>query len=186
MRDELQNLIEQFGLPETPRTHCIPKESVTQWMKSSDMEVLGALYAFLMDPKCSIRVVPALTLHDYVDFVTNYFGRCFREDPDGDWSHGRYAAAWDFASWFGALWKDPKTDKEELRSLKNWLGSVYREADDTVRHCIVTGALEHLLENREIARFFSDWKKNIYLADAYIEAAEWSGKSNAKGNPPGN
>jgi hypothetical protein len=174
MTSELQNLIEQFGLPEAPKTHQITKDLVTKWMQSSDIEVLGALYAFLMDSKYSKRIFPGVTLQEYMDFITHYFERCLIEDAEGNWAHGRYAAAWDFASWFGALWKDKNIEKEDLRRLKSWLGDVYVRADNDIKHCIVTGTLEHLLEDREIAVFFSDWKKDKLLADAYSEASLWS------------
>ena len=170
----LQKIIENFGSDEKPKTHIISKDDVVNWMRSDDIEILGALYSFLMKPQCAVRIIPALTLSDYAGFVTHYFERCFHEDPDGDWSDSRYAAARGLISWFGMLWKDDQVDRKELVKLKGWLAGVYKDAEDPVRRCIVDGALEHLFEDHEIADFFTDWKNDSELAIAYAEAAQWS------------
>lgn len=177
MTSELQTLIDQFGLPEDPKTDEIPKEFVLATMKSNDLEVLGALYAYLMDSKYSTRIRPGITLHEYVLFITKYFRRCFFEDSDGEWAHGRYAAAWDFSSWFRSLWSDKNTEKAELVTLKNWLGDIYISGDDKVKECLVNGVLEHILENKKIADFFSDWKNDDRLSQAYSLAIHWSKES---------
>lgn len=177
----LQEVIEQFGLPEKPKSHTLAKETVVAWMRSSDIEVLGALYAFLMKPDYAKRIVPALAFSDYAGFLTHYFERCFKENPDGDWSHSRYEAAWDFASWFGTVWKNRQIDRDEVAKLKDWLAKTYKSADEPTRRCLVDGTLEHLFESREIARFFTDWKKDTELSTAYAEAAEWSAKAGRTG-----
>lgn len=181
MASVLQEMIEQFGLPEKPRTEVIPRASVLDWMHSDDIEVLGALYAFLMKADYARRVQPSLSFSDYSVFLRDYFERCFLENPDGDWTHSRYAAAWDLASWFGATWRDPHVDRQELATIKNWLAKIYKGGDDAIKRCVVDGTLEHLFEDRDIVRFFSDWKKDPKLAIAYGEALEWSAKGGRTG-----
>ncbi len=173
METLLDEIIESFGLPEKPKSGPVPRDRVLAWMETDDVEALGALYAYLMKADYSRRVFPALMLSDYLTFVPRYLERCFHENPDGEWSHGRYAAAWDFASWFGTLWRDRQIDKKELVRLKNWLGGIYKNGNAAVRRCIIDGTLEHLFENREIARFFTDWKDDPLLMDAYAEALQW-------------
>lgn len=183
MSISLQEVIDQFGLPENPKNHAIPRDAVVAWLGSDDIEVLGALYSYLMNVQYAKRIVPPLVFSDYAKFLTHYYERCFRENPDGDWSHGRYAAAWDLAGWFGTIWKDRKVDRNELVKMKSWLARTYKDADEPTRRCIVTGTLEHLFENREIAKFFDDWKAHPELSTAYAEAAEWLSKSKTRADP---
>jgi hypothetical protein len=55
-----------------------------------------------------------------------------------------------------------------------WPANPYVSGDDKLRQCLVVATLEHLFENREIAKFFSDWKNQEILADAYERAIKWS------------
>jgi hypothetical protein len=124
-------------------------------------------------PRYSQRIQPALTFQEYKEFLVRYFDCCLRLNPDGEWAHTRYEAGWDLASWFGALWQNQDIPRQSLQEVKNWLASVYRQGDTELKRCIVDATLEHLFESREIARFFSDWKKSPDLATAYAEATEW-------------
>ncbi len=89
MKTLLEEIVETFSSP----VRTIPKANVIDWMKADDIEALGALYSFLMEQKQFARINPAPTLGETAAFVTRYLERCFREDPDGDWSDSRYGAA---------------------------------------------------------------------------------------------
>lgn len=166
-------IVETFGLPEQPRYSAIPKEQLLDWMWTNDVDALGALYFFIMKPAYANRIQPALTLPEYREFILRYFDHCLRLNPDGDWVHTRYEAGWDLASWFAKLWQDRNASRETLQQIKNWLATLYKEANGEIRRCIVDATLEHLFENRAISRYFADWKKDAELAVAYAEAAEW-------------
>lgn len=179
MANELNDLVRQFGLPENPGTGPIPKESVTSWMRSENIDVLGALYAFIGNPDNFNRITPGLSLPDHFEFVLSYFKRCLLENPGGEWAHSRYEAAWEFASWFCGMWKDNSVERERFEVLRKFLAEIYANGDDTVRDCIVNGALEHMFENRDVARYFECWRTDSDLAVAYKDALLWRKKGGA-------
>jgi hypothetical protein len=176
MSDLTTIIVDEFGLPENLKQSVISNKTVLDWMQSSDIEALGALYSFVMKANYSNRIKPVLTQYDYWNFLSRYFARCFREDPNGEWAHSRYQAGWDLANWITKLWKDQPSSSEILVEVRKWLGDLYREADAPLRRCIVDAALEHMFENKQVARFFVGWKSDQILAQAYSEALDWSPK----------
>ncbi len=177
--NQLTSVIEAFGLPESPKDNPVDKQKVLAWMSAEDIEVRGAIYAFVMDPKYTARINPPLDLDDYLKFVPHYFSRCFKENPSGEWSHTRYAAARDFVGWFQSLWNDKKVDRSALAQLKAWLAREYAGGDEAIKRCIVNGALEHLFETHAIAKYFDDWATEPSLQSAHHDATIWAqGKNN--------
>lgn len=172
----LQEITDSFGLPSAPKNTSIPKERVVQWMASDDLETLGALHAFLSKGNHLGRVSPSLSREDLAGFAMRYFEKCLRQNQEGEWAHGRYAAAWDIASWFGALWKRGSAESALLDQIKDWLAKLYKGADAELKRCIVDGALEHMFENKAVRTFFAEWKADPELATAFAEATEWSTK----------
>ena len=154
----------------------ISHEDVMRWMQTDDVEALGALYELLTESRYYSRVKPQLDFNEYFTFMKEYYERCFLENPDGDWSDSRYSAGWSLAAWFKGLWNDPKVPRSALAELKSWLAGLYKAGDQDLRTCLITATLEHLFENREIARYFSDWKKDDVLNAAYNNAMEWNAK----------
>jgi hypothetical protein len=152
----------------------IHKGTILEWMAQEDIQALGAVYYLIMDRRYYPRIKPPLKLADYKDFLLHYFGRCFLEDPQLDWTCSRYSAGWDLGNWFRSLWQDHAIPRRTLAEIKDWLGQVYKEADTGLRTCIVTATLEHIIEDRAVAKFFSDWEKDPVLKDAYLEALVWS------------
>lgn len=174
-------IVNEFGLPESPRHSGIPKQRVLEWMRADDLEALGALYSFVTKGDYANRVQPSLTFNEYWTLVARYFEKCFRENPSGEWAHGRYNAGWDLASWFGKIWGDGSVPHDAKTQIKEWLATQYKKGDTDIRRCLVDATLEHLFENREIARFFDDWKKDPELAIAFQEAADWIAKGGRTG-----
>lgn len=140
-------------------------------MKSDDIEVLGFVNAMIHDHR--FRIEPPIDISDYVAFVRLYYGRCFRESPEGKWSHGRYPAGWDIVKIFCSLWDEEEQPAKLLAEFKKWLADLYRKGDSELRTCLETATLEHLFERRAIAKFFSDWKKDALLLQAYENAFLW-------------
>ena len=175
-----ERIVEEFGLPEHAKRSIIAKQTIVDWMASDDLEALGALYSFLVESRYAARIKPALTFADYWRFISRYFERCLREDPSGEWAHSRYETGWDLASWFAKIWEDSSVSLEEKADIKAWLATQYRSGNSEVRRAIVDATLEHLFENREIERFFEDWKDGD-LSIAYTEAAQWSAKGGQSG-----
>jgi hypothetical protein len=112
-------------------------------------------------------------LAEYIEFTMSYYGRCFRENPDGDWSSSRFMAGTEMVNIFVSLWKDASVSRQILESLKSWLEQFYREGDQTIRTCVIQATLEHLFEQEQIRECFSDWQNDEVLAVAYREASEW-------------
>ena len=166
-------IIEEFGLPERPKTSVIPKQKVLDWMDSDDVEALGALYSFATDPNYSGRIQPGMTFWEYWKLISRYFERCFHENPSGEWAHGRYDAGWDLAGWFVKIWQDQTISEDAKTEIKQWLGKQYVMGNAEVRRCLVDSVFEHIFEKPDIARYFSDWKTEPDLSMAYGEAAEW-------------
>jgi len=115
-------LIGRFWIPRdndgwTRKTEVIPLPQLLEWMKSDDIEVLGFLDGVLHDGK--FHVEPSLSRNQYIDWVKHYYGRCFRENPDGEWADSSYSAGWTLVRIFINLWDDVTVPREHLNDLKN-------------------------------------------------------------------
>jgi hypothetical protein len=155
----------------TPRTDTVPLDDFRRWSKSDDIEILGFTNALIVDGRFHIE--PPLTPDEYKHFVIRYYERCLKENPDGEWSDSRYSAGSTLVNIFGSFWRDSAVPREIVKELKDWLGRLYIEGDETLRTCIVTATLEHLFEQKRIREFFSVWKQHPVLAAAYKDACEW-------------
>jgi hypothetical protein len=154
-----------------PKVTSVPLDELHGWMKSEDIEVLGHTYLILNDSR--FHVYPPLSRDEYNIFAMHYFGRCLRENPDGEWSDNRYSAGWDIVRWFVQLWDDAEVSRSLLVEIKQWLERLYREGDETLRKCLVTATVEHLFERKEIRDFFTDWENDPELKAAHAEGMQW-------------
>ena len=154
-----------------PKTDVLLLNDLQKWMESSDIEILGFIHAMLHDGR--FRTEPPLQQTDYVKFIQHYFERCLRENPDGEWADSRYSAGGDLVNIFASLWRDPSVPRPILTDLKTWLGKLYKEGSQEIRTCIVQATLEHLFEQEDIHKFFSDWQKDGVLKVAHDAASEW-------------
>jgi hypothetical protein len=109
--------------------------------------------------------------------VEHYYGRCFRENPDGEWSDSAYSAGWDLVGVFIELWDNDSVPREHLLDLKEWIAGLYKTGNAGLRTCVVNATLEHLFERKPIRKYFSDWRKDPLLAAAYGEACLWDIKT---------
>ena len=154
-----------------PKRDTIPLDHLRQWMKSSDIEILG--FAFDMVGDSRFEVEPTLSVNEYLDFAKHYLGRCVRENPDGEWSESRYSAGNTLVRVFVHVWDEESVPRAHLQDLKEWLAAIYKEGDDEIRTCVVQATVEHLFERKAIMDFFSDWRKDPLLHEAYDQAALW-------------
>lgn len=186
--EDLRRII--TGLFETPedsewkaKTDVISLSDLREWMKSSNIEILGFTYGRLGDER--FRIEPPISPEEYVEFTKHYIGRCFRENPDGEWSDSRWTAGWDFVNIFGSLWRDQQVPRGILADLKEWLAQLYKDGDEEIRVCIIQASLEHLVEQKPIREFFFDWQKDPVLRVAYNDACLWpdGGGSTPLGKP---
>ena len=155
----------------TPKTAVIPLDDLREWMNSGDIEIAGFAYHMMGDAR--FKVQPPLTVEEYVDFIKRYYERGLRENSDGDWSNNRFSAGSDLVNIFARLWRDQQVPRALLSDLKNWLGVLYKSVDEEIRHSVVQATLEHLVEQKPIRDFFSDWRQDPVLRIAYDEACLW-------------
>jgi hypothetical protein len=176
----VEELIERFWIVRDhdgwiPKTETIALQQLLDSMKCEDIEVLGFLDGLLHDGR--FRVEPALSSAQYVDWIKHYYERCFRENPDGEWSESSYSAGWALVRVFIHLWDDETVPRELLNDLKAWLADTYKQGDSCLRTCIVNASLEHMFERKLIRKYFSDWQKDPILAVAFSEACLWDRKT---------
>lgn len=161
------------GLGGQDRQDAIDLPDIQQWMSDRDIEVQGILWNLLGRESFRQRIAPPLTFDEINSFFINYYRRCLLENPNGEWSDSRYSAGWALASWFKGLWADNKLSRQYVVDIKNALADFYRKGDEDIRLCIINATLEHLFENKAIARFFKDWTADLVLKVAYEKAALW-------------
>lgn len=168
----------------TPKVETIPLAQIKEWMKSSDIEVLGLVSSTIREGR--FKVEPEMDLNDYVQFFKLYYGRCLRENPDGDWSDSRCSAGWDLVNLLSGMWRQDGVPRSVMEGWKKWLADLYVEGPKELRLCIVQATLEHLLEQKEFRKFFADWKTDPVLKVAYEEALLWhqGGGTTPLGKPP--
>jgi hypothetical protein len=154
------------------KTDLISLQQIREWIASDDIELLGYVNDLFIDRR--FRIEPPISLNEYKDFRKHYCERCFRENPDGDWSDSRYTAGYDLCSWFVHLWDDETSPRTVLHELKDWIANLYKDSDEALRTCIVQATLEHLFERKAIKEFFNDWQRDPILNQAYEEACLWS------------
>jgi hypothetical protein len=158
-----------------PKSDVLPLSDVERWMESEDIEVLGFTVAMIHDGR--FRIEPPLPVDEYVRWVEHYSERCFRENPDGEWSDSSYSVGWDLVRVFIELWDNEMVPRELLLDVKAWLATLYKSADDRLRACIVNATLEHLFERKPIRKYFSDWQNDPILSVAYTDACFWDRKT---------
>jgi hypothetical protein len=155
----------------TPKTDHIALNDLREWIGSDDIEILGFAGSIIHNGR--FRVEPPLPVEEYLAFFKRYFERCLRDDPKGKWSSSRYTAGHELVNIFGNLWRDEQVPRSVLEDLKNWLGGLYKAGDEAIRTCIVQATLEHLVEQKPIRKFFSDWQDDTVLRVAYQKGCLW-------------
>jgi hypothetical protein len=121
MESNLDRIIKQHWISADnaewiPKTDTIPLHDIREWTKSCDIEVLGYVYSMLNNSRFCI--VPPISLDEYISFLKHYCGRCFRENPDGEWSDGSYSAGWDLVGVFIKLWDREDVSRSVLADLQ--------------------------------------------------------------------
>jgi hypothetical protein len=179
--DEIVAAMRRLDADERER---VVQGQVKKWMESDDIQALGAVYYLIFDRRYYPRIEPLLSFRDYKSFLLPYYERCFREDPQVDWASTRYTAGWDLVGWFMGTWRDDTIPKKSLGEIKRWLGDLYRDADEQLRDCLITATLEHLFEDRKVAKFFTDWRDDPVLGEAYSSALTWTTRFNTASPQP--
>lgn len=150
----------------------VPADRVRAWMKSDDLEVQAGIVIIISEYQD--RIDPPIEGETIFRFCLNYYKRCFLENPpDGEFTANRTVEGYALHNWFKILWGNKESNSRLLDEIKRMVADVYVSGDAGSRYAIETAFLEHLFEDREIEAYFSDWKCNVALKDAYDRAREW-------------
>jgi hypothetical protein len=174
--DDLNLIAAELERKNLEKGQVIPLESVLRWMASPDVEVKGAVYALTSKEEQTRRIQPPLTLEVDTSFVLSYFAQCIVEDPPvgSMFADSRFSACSDLVNWFKELWGDTAVPRSVMSDIKDWIARQFVNGDTEIRRTLVQATLEHLFEDPTIRDFFSDWRSESSLEDAYRQAKEWS------------
>lgn len=174
-RETINSIRSAFGGDDPTKARVVAKAEVLEWMKYSDIEVRGALYSKITNTECIKHIEPQLEFNDYFDFVVSYLEQCIKLDPDGDWSDSRYLAGYELVAWINDFWRNKdQVPRSKLAEVKDRLAELYAQGDEGVRKAVINAVLEHLFENRELAKYFKDWERDPVLGHAYRDALLWT------------
>jgi hypothetical protein len=148
---------------------------IREWMSTTDLDAMGAVYALLSEPAHSARISPPIDKYEVSAFLRRYFDRCITENPESEWSDSRYSAGWDLAHWLRHWAKSKDLDLVELDRWTRWLGELYRKGDEAIRLAIETATLEHVLGEPAVRELFADWLKDPVLAEGYRRSLDGPG-----------
>lgn len=159
----------------------IPKQKIIDWIAQGETRTLGALYV-LTDVGWE-RIQPALTMQEQCSFMLKYLMECLDANPvdtgDDDYLHSGFEAAWEIAAWMKHL-QHMAEAAPILKAITADLEALYRRGDYALRRLIITGALEHIFENKRLVELFDYWRDDSELKPAYDAALEW-GKAHSDG-----
>jgi hypothetical protein len=170
----IAEIVAAFGGENPDRAKDIPRSKVLEWMRSPDIQVRGALYSMVSEAGRASHIKPSLQFEDYYGFVLDYLEQCIEENRDEDWVDSRYLAGHELVAWIVDFWKNPSIPRERHAEIKRRLAALYQRGDDGVRDGVINGVLEHLFENRGIAKYYQSWENDPVLAKAYKDALLWS------------
>jgi hypothetical protein len=160
--EELKSVLVSFGTPDSPNADKLQRNAVLEWMRSQDINTMGAIYSLLLNRTYTSRIEPPLTFEDYKRFFLRFYERCIKEDSaladDLDsFVLSRYTAARDFTRWFLSVCRDDQVPRHYIDEIKTWLKQVYSNGSPQVKLSIEVAILEPLLAVDEIKHDFSDW-----------------------------
>ena len=149
----------------------ISRSDVGRWMADSDLETRALVYE-LTDKGWS-RISPEPSMAEQCSFMSAYLLECIEvNESDQEYVHSGFEAAWELAAWLKHLAAMEDTEKVITGVVRD-LEKLYRLSDAKSRNRIETGAVEHILEDSRLRKFFSHWKDDPELRSAYELCLEW-------------
>ena len=140
-------------------------------MADSDLETRAIIYE--LTNKAWSRISPEPSMDEQCAFMSEYLLACIKvNQSDQEYIHSGYEAAWELAAWLKHLGTLEGTEKVIARVVRD-LEKLYRLSDAKTRNRIETGAVEHILEDRRLRRFFLHWREDPELKSAYELCLEW-------------
>ena len=149
----------------------IPRQLVREWIEKADSVEADALL-YKLTGKAWTRIEPSLESGETCALIQRYLLRCVRENPRGGVALNRYEAAGELETWFDHL-AGMEDTREILQGVAAAVTDLFLTGDELIRGAIETGFLEHVLEQRTLRQFFSDWAYDERLCVAWRHALEW-------------
>ena len=124
------------------------------------------------------RIRPTVDDDWLYDAMASYFLECiavqWSSDTADEYSsiHSPFEAARELIEWFSWYAKRVEIPTEFVRIVDR-IALAFKNGDPSVRNCIETGFLEHVLEIPEYRQHFAHWERDAILADSYTEALRW-------------
>jgi len=130
------------------------------------------------------RIFPTVDDDWLYDSMSSYLLECIvlqtDSGSDDDSIHSSFEAAHELVEWFN--WIVLRDDNPTpMKQRVDCIAAVFTNGDNSVRNCIETGFLEHLLETPNNRQYFSHWQDDVILAESYAEALRW-GEAHSKPN----
>lgn len=123
-----------------------------------------------------LRIHPKVSDEWLYDVMADYFISCIllvsSSENAPDSIHTPFEAAHELVSWFN-WYVDRCTTKSEVQIRVERLAKLMKQNADSVRNCIETGFLEHVLEKTRNREYFEHWRHDRELSESYIAALEW-------------
>jgi hypothetical protein len=174
-RAMLEEIVAELIHSEETARVMISRKKVHEWMATSDLHAMGALYALISEPEQCSRIHPPLDKYEVDAFLRRYFERCILEDPESEWADSRSSAGWDIARWLKHWTKSKDFASEELAEWAKWLAELYKRGDGAIQLSIETTILEHVLDEPAIAELFANWRSDPALAAGYQRSVHGPG-----------
>jgi hypothetical protein len=152
----------------------LPKDRLLAWLRSSDPDVLGAVYVATAHHWS--RIDPSITRMEFGRVLGRLVTVALRKRGGTRFSLEKYQAVRTLMGWMLECFKDRHSDPEAERSLKwavSLLAALYLRGSAKDRRCLVDGALEHLFAAEGMAAYFKAWAHHKVLGRAHREAMEW-------------
>lgn len=132
------------------------------------------------------RIRPAIEDEWLYDSMSEYLLECVAlpagSFADDESVHSRFEAARELVGWFDWIIARDNYPTAIQRRVDR-ISAVFKNGDISVRNCIETGFLEHVLETPGNRQYFSRWKDDEILTASYTEALRWS-EAHTKPNAP--
>lgn len=122
------------------------------------------------------RVRPAMDDDWLYDSMSLYFLDCISLEPESNANdasiHSPFEAAHELVEWFN--WFVVRDDNPTaIQDRIERIAAVFKNGNHSVRNCIETGFLEHVLEMPRNRPYFAHWNDDEILAESHTEALRW-------------
>lgn len=155
----------------------ISKDKILCWMGEEDLRIRGVLSVLTYEAWS--RIKPELTMQEQCSFMQKYLMDCLEKNPkSGEYLLSGFEAGRELAKWVKHLNAKENT-KVVLKEVACNLESLYKKTNNETRNRIITGALEHIFENKNLIKLFEKWQYDPVLKEAFQQAWEW-GKDHQK------